>query len=86
MHLIQLRNGFLSHFRGCPSGFSGLIAHEVYKRVVDGDLKQFITEDTWKDIPRIDGENQDNETEVIGKGTEILNFGLLFRVEWLQFL
>lgn len=50
-------------YRGCPDGFSGLIAHEVYKRVVDADLKQFYTEDTWKDSPRIDGEAGEDRQE-----------------------
>jgi len=49
-----------SIYRGCPSGFTGLIAHEVYKKVLDCDLKQFLTEDTWKDSPRINAERQEN--------------------------
>lgn len=32
----------------------------MYKRVLDCDVKQFLTADTWKDSPRIDAERPDD--------------------------
>ncbi|XP_045172547.2 protein phosphatase 1F-like [Mercenaria mercenaria] len=56
--------------RGCPIGFSALIAHEVYERVASESLENFYIEDDKNEVERIDANQGENGEEIDNKDTD----------------